>query len=138
MSKEVVSTEVAEAEFERFVDAMDLDIDVNCMDDEDKTAFAKSKRRLIRSIVRGDLSFNENGEPLYVPTNPRSKHKETLTFHERSGASLMAMDGKKQNRDVSKMYSVLAEMCKVPASTFAGLVGTDIKICEALFVFLMD
>ncbi len=50
----------------------------------------------------------------------------------------MAMDGKKKNYDVTKTYAVMADMCKVHPNTFAGLVGIDAKICEALFALLMD
>ena len=50
----------------------------------------------------------------------------------------MAMDGKKKNYDVSKTYAVLADMCQVHQKVFAGLVGTDVKVCEALFALLMD
>lgn len=134
----LVEQGVAEAEFDRFVEAMDLDLDTSVMDAEDLTAFNKQKSRLIRAVVRGNLVFNEAGEAIYTPVNPRSKHKEAITFHERSGASLMAMDGKKKNHEVAKTYAVLADMCQVHPSVFANLFGTDVKVCEALFALLMD
>lgn len=133
-----IAKDVAEAEFDRFVEAMDLDLDTTVMDVEDLTAFNKQKSRLIRAIERNHLVFNENGEAVYTPFNKRSKHKEAITFHERSGASLMAMDGKKKNHEVAKTYAVLADMCQVHQSVFANLIGTDVKVCEALFALLMD
>lgn len=136
--KDKVALEVAQAEFDRFVEEMDLDLDKSTMDAEDLTAFNKQKNRIIRAIERGYLVINENGEAVYTPFNSRSKHKDPITFHERTGASLMAMDGKKKNHDVAKTYAVMADMCKVHQSVFAGLVGTDVKVCEALFALLMD
>jgi hypothetical protein len=133
-----VAREVAEQEFERFAEEMDLDLDTSSMDAEDLTAFNKQKGRLIRAIERGSLVINENGEAVYTPANPGSKHQDPITFHERTGASLMAMDGKKKGHDVAKTYAVMADMCKVHPSTFAGLKGTDVKVCEALFALLMD
>lgn len=133
-----VVREVAEADFDRFVDCMDLDIDPTEMDAEDRTAFDRQKSRIVRTIEKGHLVINDNGEAVYTPFNPRSKHTEAITFHERTGASLMAMDGKKKNHDVAKTYAVMADMCKVHQSVFAGLVGTDVKVCEALFALLMD
>ena len=133
-----VALEVAEQEFDRFVEEMDLDLDTSLMDAEDLTAFTKQKNRIIRAIQRGHLVVNESGEAVYTPFNKGSKHKEPLTFHERTGSSLMAMDGKKKNHDVAKPYAVLADMCRVHQSVFAGLVGTDVKVCEALFALLMD
>jgi len=137
MNDKVVK-EVAEAEFDRFVDCMDLDVDTSGMDAEDLTAFNKQKSRIIRAVQSGALVINDDGEAIYTPQHKRSKHKEAITFHERTGASLMAMDGKKKNHDVAKTYAVMADMCKVHPSTFAGLVGTDVKVCEALFALLMD
>jgi hypothetical protein len=133
-----IAKEVAEQEFDRFVDEMDLDLDTSQMDAEDLAGFNKHKNRIIRAIERGSLVINENGEAVYTPCNKRSKSQEPLTFHERTGASLMAMDGKKKGHDVAKTYAVMADMCKVHQSVFAGLVGADVKTCEALFVLLMD
>ena len=137
MSNEVAK-EVAEQEFNRFAEEMDLDLDISSMDAEDLTAFNKQKNRIIRAIERGHLVINENGEAVYTPNNNRSKHADPITFHERTGASLMAMDGKKKGHDVAKTYAVMADMCKVHPNVFAGLAGTDVKICEALFALLMD
>ena len=135
---QLVDAETAQADFDRFVDAMDLDLDTADMDAEDLTAFTKQKNRITRAIQNGSLVINDNGEAVYTPCRPSSKHKEAITFHERTGASLMAMDGKKKNHDVAKTYAVMADMCKVHQSVFAGLVGTDVKVCEALFALLMD
>lgn len=138
MDENKVATEVAEAEFDRFVEAMDLDLDTAGMDAEDLTQHNKLKARIIRAVEKGTLVFNEDGEAVYTPQHRRSKHNDPITFHERTGASLMAMDGKKKGHDVAKTYAVLADMCKVHPSVFAGLVGSDVKICEALFALLMD
>jgi hypothetical protein len=135
---ELIALEVAEQEFDRFAEDMDLDLDVSKMDEDDKTAFEKQKRRILRAIQKGSLVINDDGEAVYTPSHPRSGYTEPLTFHERTGASLMAMDGKKKGHDVAKTYAVLADMCKVHQRVFAGLVGTDVKTCEALFALLMD
>lgn len=135
---QVVDAETALADFDRFVDAMDLDVDTADMDAEDLTAFNKQKNRITRAIQNGSLVINDGGEAVYTPCRPGSKWQEKITFHERTGASLMAMDGKKKNHDVAKTYAVMADMCRVHQSVFAGLVGTDVKVCEALFALLMD
>lgn len=133
-----VIKEVAEKEFDRFAEKMDLDLDTSVMDEEDLTAFTKQKSRVVRAIERGHLVINENGEAVYTPYRAASLHKEPITFHERTGASIMAMDGKKKGHDAAKMYAILADICREHPKTFAGLAGEDIKICEALFAFLMD
>lgn len=133
-----VDKETAAVEFDRFTEAMDLDLDTSEMDAEDLTAFNKQKRKIVTAIERGALVINEEGEAVYTPSNKRSKHTDAITFHERTGASLMAMDGKKKNHDVAKTYAMMGDMCKLPPKTFAGLVGTDVKVCEAIYALLMD
>jgi hypothetical protein len=133
-----IAPEMAEQEFQRFADSMDLDIDTAKLDAEDLTAFNKNRDRIVRAIVKGHLVVNENGEAVYTPHRPASKHTGPLTFHERTGASLMATDGKKKNADAAKTYAMMGDICRTHPSTFAGLAGTDIKVCEALFAFLMD
>ncbi len=138
MSENIVDSATAENEFNRFVDLMDLDFNSDDMDAEDLTSFNKTKRRLIKAIERGSLIINDNGEAVYTPVNEKTKHKEAITFHERTGSALMAMDSKKKNEDVKKTYAVMAEMCKLSPAVFASMVGIDIKICESIFMLLMD
>lgn len=132
-----IEEDVAEIEFNRFTEAMDLDFDTESMDSSDLTQFRRRKKLLIREIMFGSLVVNENGEFVYTPKNKRSKYQESITFYERDGAALMAMDGKKTGYEVAKMYAVLSAMCKVPPKTFASLVGVDIRVSEAIFVLLM-
>ena len=138
MTDTKIGDDVAQVEFERWAEAMDLHFDTAEMDAEDLTEFNKQKGKIVRAIMYGHLIVNENGEAVYTPSRPNSKHQEAIVFHERAGGSLMAMDGKKKGHDVAKTYAVMAEMCRVHPGVFSGLVGTDIKICEALFALLMD
>jgi hypothetical protein len=136
MSK--INLEVAEAEFDRFVECMGLLLDTSTMDVEDKTAFDKQKNRIIDAMISGHLVINDDGEAVYTPFRHTSGHKEPITFHERTGASVLAMDGKKKGHDMAKTYAIMAEMCKVHPATFSRLAGPDIKTCEAVYALLMD
>ena len=133
-----VNLETATQEFDQWAEAMDLDLDVADMDAEDLTAFNKQKRKIVKAIQSGSLTFNDDGEAVYTPANAKSKRQDAITFYERTGASMMAMDGKKKNHDIGKTFAVMGDMCKVHPSTFSGLVGIDGKVCEALFALLMD
>ena len=134
----VIAPEQAELEFDRFLDAMDILIDTTKLDAEDLSGYNKQKDRILDAVCKGALVFNDDGEAVYTPCHPRSKYTDAITFHERTGASLMAMDGKKKGHDVARTYAVLGDMCKVPPNVFAGLVGKDVKVCEAIFALLMD
>jgi len=137
-NEDVVVQEVAEAEFDRFTELMDLDVDQSSMDTEDVEQFLKIKRRLLRAIRKGALVVNEDGEAVYAPQRSASKYRDPLTFHERTGADLMAMDSRKKGHDMSKTYAIMAGMCRVHPKVFAGLAGIDGKVCEAIFTLLMD
>lgn len=132
-----ITIEVAEQEFDRFAEAMDLDLDPTSMDVSDLTQFHRQKKILLKELVLGSLIVNEEGEFVYTPKHKRSKYKEPITFYERDGAAMMAMDGKKTGHDVARMYAILSAMCKVPSKTFSSLVGVDIRVSEAIFALLM-
>lgn len=134
----LVDRETAEAEFDRFIEEMDVDADPAYMDEDDRGSFNKARSKIIRAIMSGLVVINENGEAVVNPKNSKSTYTDSLTFHERTGASLMAADGKKRNQDVARTYSMMAEMCKTHPSTFTKLVGSDIKVCESIFALLMD
>lgn len=134
MKELTVAAEVAEQEFDRWADAMDLDVEG--LNEEQKQAFEASKRTIVRAICRGSLVVNEDGLAVYTPQ--RSGEIDPLTFHERTGATLMAADSVKgSNAMIKKMYAILADLTRQNATVFSKLKGTDIKVCEALFALLM-
>lgn len=131
-----VITEVAEEEFSRWSEAMDLDLDTDKMDAEDRTAFDKQKRRIVTAIERGNLVIESDGTAVFSPS--RSDVEGPIRFNEPDGAALMAMDKGKKNHDVAKTYAVMGEITGLPAKTFARLRGSDSKVALAIFALLMD
>lgn len=129
-SKDRITAEFAESEFNRFIDTMDLDIVIETLDDEDSQAFEQNKQRIIRAICVGSLIVNDRGEPVFTPQV--SKRTEPLTFHEPGGASLMAMDGRKKGHDVKKLFSVMGEMTRTNVQTFSNMEMRDLNICMAV------
>lgn len=128
--KTVIVTEVAEQDFERFADQMDLDLNTDTMDEEDRKEFEKQKSRLVDAIKSGALEIADNGEPTFTPQ--RSKNTDPITFHEPTGAALMAMDRKKKTEDVGKLYAAMGEITGKPANTFSKMKMADLKICMAI------
>lgn len=126
-----MSVEAAEAEqeFERFVEAMGLDADPADMSEEDRKGFDEQKRRVIRAMQKGILVIDEAGQPVFTP---QVGNTEPLTFHEPTGASVIAMDSKRQGRDVAKMYATLADMTRTNEKRFSQMAIRDLKVCMAL------
>ena len=131
MNESKIVLEVAEQEFGRFTDLMDLDVDTSVMDEDDLKGFESQKRVLILAIQKGSLVINDNGEPVFTPQRAEGD-VNPLTFHEHTGASLMAMDRKKKTEDVGKLYSIMGDMTKTNANLFAKMKGGDLKVCTAI------
>jgi hypothetical protein len=125
-----IAKEVAEQEFNRFVECMDLDVEPADMDEDDRKGFDMQKRRIISAIEAGALTINDQGEPTYTPQ--RTKDAEPITFYEPTGASLMAMDRRKKNEDVGKMYAIMGDITKTHANTFSKMKMADLKVCQAI------
>lgn len=128
--KEKVALEVAEQEFNRFVEAMDLDVDPADMDEDDKKGFEQQRDRVVSAIQFGSLVISDSGEPVFTPQ--RSKDIDQITFHEPTGASLMAMDRKKKTEDVGKLYAAMGDMTKTHAGVFSKMKMADLKVCMAI------
>lgn len=127
MAENKISDDVCEAEFNRFVEAMDLDVDQSHMDDEDRKGLAQAKHTLFRVMRRGTLVFNETGEPVFTPSDGK-----TITFHEPKGKSLMRTDLKKKGHDVEKLFTFMAAATGESPLRFEEMPNRDLKICQVL------
>lgn len=128
--KDKVALEVAEQEFNRFVEAMDLDVNPADMDEDDKKGFEQQRERVVSAIQAGTVVINDNGEPVFTPQ--RTKDADPITFYEPTGASLMAMDRKKKTEDIGKLYAAMGDMTKNHANVFSKMKMADLKVCMAI------
>jgi hypothetical protein len=127
----VVAREVAEIEFDRFCEAMDLDVDASRMDEDDRGGLEKLRAKFVRSIMRGILTLDEEGIPtvhLQCPVGDVSK----VMFPEPTGDTLLAMDKGKQNQNVGKMFSMMGAMTSNPPHVFAKMKKRDLDVCTAV------
>ena len=125
----VVDREVAEKEFDRFLDEMDLSDDVSGFDDEEASSFSDQKEKILKAICRGQVTIGDDGRPTFIPR--RGKDKNPITFNEPSGATISAMAAKSSNQ-VLGMYKALADMTETSSGLFSRMKSNDVKICLAL------
>lgn len=130
MTEPKISKEMAEQEFDRFLEAMDIEADPVDMDEDDKKGFEQQKSKLVSTIMSGSVVIDDDGQPIFTPK--RSGGGEPITFYEPTGASLMAMDRKKKAEDIGKLYATMADMTKQPAKRFANMKYADLKVCIAI------
>ena len=106
------------------------------MEAEARDGFEKQKSRIVKAICAGNLVFNDASEPVYSPQLDTGV--PSITFSEPRGASLMAMDGKKQNHDVTKMFAVMADMSKTHTNLFSKMARRDLYVCMAVTTLFLD
>jgi hypothetical protein len=135
MAENKISGEMAEQEFDRFAEAMDLEFDTSNMDPEDVKGFDHNKSIILKAIQKGALIIDEKGQPVYTPQ--RTSDVAPIVFHEPTGASLMAMDGGKKTEDVKKLYHVMADVTERDAKLFSSMKMADLKVCMAVITLFL-
>lgn len=130
-----VAREVAQDEFNRFCDSMDIDNNTDAMTEEDAKSFEEPKAAIIRAIMEGSLVIGPEGEPEYTPKN--SPKVGTLIFREPNGADYMAMDRKKEGQNIAKMWTLAESVTKSVPGTIANLRNRDLKVVRAIMQLFM-
>lgn len=122
-----VAKEVAEAEFQRFCDLMDLDVDTSEMDDEDRKSLDQAKRRVCLAIQDGRLTIDDAGQPTFAP-----KEGEPIVFHEPTGETIMDTDAVKKSKDVTKMVQFMVSMTRTNMAVFRKMPQRDLRVCQSI------
>lgn len=135
MAEDKISVEMAEQEFDRFVEAMDLEFDTGAMDQEDVKGFEHNKGIVIKAIQKGVLIIDDNGQPVY--TLQRTEGVPPIVFREPTGASLMAMDNGRKAEDVKKLYNVMADVTGRAPALFSSMKMADLKVCMAVITLFL-
>lgn len=130
-----VDDESAQADYERFMESMDLDPNPVHKDEGDLQSFEDSKYEFINALKDGRLEVDANGELDFRPqitnmTNP-------IHFAEPTGKVLRSMDRLKEGHGVGKGIAVLAEMTKRPAVEFDNMRQRDLRVCQAVVALFL-
>jgi len=123
---EKVNTETALQEFDRFLEAWDIDADVADMEEEDLKSFEDCKRKIVRAIKLGRASLNDDGSLSYVLIEAVGATSE-IKMKIPSGSSYMSMDKHKDRKSIHKLYSFMAEASGTAPAIFSKMDGRDIK-----------
>jgi hypothetical protein len=132
----VISKEVAEAELERFLEAMDLKerTEQSRLDAEDKRQLVEVKENVISAIMSGRLVISEDGTPVYTP---KAGDMKPIKFNEPDGACLMAMDKLKHGHNMAKQNAVLGAMTGEGPQRFANMKQRDLRVCGDLLTLFL-
>jgi hypothetical protein len=134
MGQEVISDEVAEEEFLRFVTTMRLDVNPKGWDDADLKSFKDCKNKIVAAMQAGDLVIDEKGQPIYTPVYG---DKKPITFYRPTGATLMATDAKKKEHEAAKTFAALADMTRETVALFSKMDLLDLKVCQSILLLFL-
>lgn len=128
-----VALEVAEADFNRFLNAWDIDGNIENMNSDDRDSFKEQKNRILSAISRGFATVDEEGDVHYILRYPDPKNDDNA-FHFRvpKGDSNLAMDKHKPDQTQHKSFEVLGKMVKKHPNVFSKMDGRDLKFCQGV------
>jgi len=129
-SKTKIAKEVAEADFDRFVAAMRLNLSTEGMEPEDRTQLEQQKRRIIDAALDGSLVMSEKGVPTFTPQD--SEDREPIAFPQPKGADFMQADMIRKNHDIEKTYAMMAATTHQKVARYAEMEWSDLRVLQAI------
>lgn len=127
-----IAKEVAEKEFEKLCSARRISTDVSEFNDKEKAQFEARKRDILRLMMAGSLVLNKEGNPVFTPP---VEGAAPITFHQATGATLMAGDGAKGPAE--QMVQIGTEMTKLPPGELSKLHIADFRAVDDIVTFLL-
>ena len=134
--KDKVVREVAETDFNRFIEAWDIDDNTDAMSGEDKESFDQQKNRILTQIEKGSATVDEEGNISYELRYPRDGTM-TLNFKVPSGAAYISMDSYKDRQNIHKMFGFMASMTKTHSKVFSKMDARDAKFCMGVALLFL-
>lgn len=134
MDESRVDKQTAENEFERWCEAMRIDMDTDGLDANDARDKALDKRTFVKAMMDGRLVVDEEGRAVFTPEGEGAK---PITFYKAKGSALVAMDKAKKTEDIGKVYKAMGEIAQVAPVTFSKMDYADVKICMAIVTLFL-
>jgi hypothetical protein len=133
----VCDRETAKREFDRWVEASRIDMDVDGLDVDDVSDSAANEHKIIKAIMDGRLVINEDGFAVFSPPG-----RDSITFDKNEADLLGAADRVKvlkgREFQAKKMYAMLAAWSGTSIATFSnGMHQADRKVCMALITLFL-
>lgn len=121
----------AEAEFDKWAEDWDLDLETDMDDPDSKSLLDDHKRRIVKGLIQGKLSIKDEEITL------KTRADGSVMFKVPTGAAYMELDRAKDSHTMKKMHNFMAAMTGKTPSFFAAMDGRDIKICQAVVSLFM-
>jgi len=131
-----MAPEVAEAEFTRFAELWDIDVDETSMSEDDLEGFEKLKRPLVRGFAGGWVTLDDEGILTVALRHSKNVDYDTLSL-DPSKADVLSMDKYKDRQNQHKIKAYMGTMARKPVKLLAGIDPRDEKYLRgAILLFL--
>jgi hypothetical protein len=128
----VVDRETANNEFERWAEAMRVDLDTEGLDENDARDLAKDRSVFVKAVMQGRLVVSEEGLAVFTPEGG-----DPITFHKPKGNAFTAMDKAKRTQDIGKIFKSMAAITRTAPVTFDKMDVADVKICMTILTLFL-
>lgn len=128
-----VCLDVAQAEFDRLAEQMDWEFDSDNSDDE--TSKVSLMNRVVKLIMRGKATINDNCEISYIPK--RSDCVESLTFHEPLASELSLHAKYDKASEATRILMIISNITGTPPVILNKMKATElVEATEIAALFL--
>lgn len=131
MSTPKVAAEVAELDFTRWCEALDLDTNVEKLNNVEKLYVAAFKGSVVAAIMDGRVTISEDGTLLSYRAR-----KSDVVVKIRMPIGQDIMNGASATESIGRTAMILAAMNDCAPSRFTALQARDVRWCESVLGFL--
>jgi hypothetical protein len=112
--------DLAEQEFNNYCDANEIDRELENMEDEDRDAFIKIKKRFMKAVKEKRVVV-DGVKLLYTVSKFSPSRGQQFTISRPTGKDFMAMDGFKDTQQMNKFNGFIASIAGTERSAVARL-----------------
>ena len=132
----MISEEFAKAEFARWAEACDFDLDPQYMNSDTREDVARRERIITRAMCAGHLTVDGEGVLRYaLQLGPIKGVTEVVFDPNPDGSALLATDTTKPGRDAAKLYAMVQCLTKTPAGFMVAAKRRDREVILAVAGF---
>lgn len=130
-----IAKDVAESEFLRMCDAFRIDHDTSELSETELAEWNDLRGSLLRDLRAGTLIVGVDGKPTYTPPGATTG----VTFHQPTGATIMALETYAGGKNIRNLTAAMADMTRTDQGEFGKMSAPDFQACARVAkLFLAD
>lgn len=120
--------------FERWAASNDFELDTSGLPDDERRGVDEAKARVLRALESGHAVIDDQDR---LVVTPRRGNTNAIVFGEVTGSTLLSMDQRRSDQSIARAFAALASLTREPASRFAAMHQSDLKVMLAALSLFM-